>query len=983
MIDGANLNTDEDCCSEQNKYKEKLAFHAKLFECIHDGILAFDKDYVITYWNTPAENIFGWSAEELIGHRVQELYQAAVPDYIWESSLQKLCSEDLIKGQYSVLRKNGQMIYIDVNMKVLRDQQGLFNGAVASFRDYTERKEYELTLKKKEMEYLEIIDGSSEGSFIADLEKGEIYYSTEWKKKLDIEQMSPQEATHVSVTHVHPDDRDLIQKIYRDAIKNKSSKVRMVFRAKTKKTGYIWVLGQAKIIYNQKGKPIKYYGTHTDITELKNIEQELLQSKTQSEFHRKRLDAIIEVCPSAILLVDAADKKITYVNQHAVELHGINYTGVDLHTHVTDIEISRPDGTPYPFEELPVSRALNYGEYVRNREMTIKNREGKRINLTVSAAPLNNAAGELSEVLVIFEDISEQKKLEKKIDKLNDDLISEVNVLKILQKISSNIIQNQDDAQNLYEVILDAAIGLTQASKGNFKLVEEEEGDLKLVAQQGFSERYINYFNYYNKNKGTCAFAYKTKSRVTAEDITQSPIFSGTPDLQVILDEGIKSIQSTPLISRTGRMVGVLSTHYATKHRFDEWELRMLDLLARQAADVIERIFFKKALIQSNKQSIELIKELRKVNENKNKFINMLSHEIRNPLASIMMSLSLLEMAEPGGESARTAQQIAKRQAKQLADLVDDLMDVSRITTNKIRLKKTKLNLNNLIVEIVEENRTFFIEKELLLEIELPQELIIVDADPVRIKQVIQNLLQNSAKFTKKDQKTKIILSKNDSMEEAIISVQDNGIGIKPEILPELFEPFVQVNESLDRTQGGLGLGLSIVKGMVELHGGSVTAYSDGLGKGAQFTIRLPIGLNELNQPEVNGQTFNKGIRPLKILVIDDIPDVAEIICALLNHLGHNVISAFNGIEGIKKAKEYHPDIIFCDIGLPDMTGFEVAEYIQNDEQLKDIYLIALSGYAQLEDIEHSKKSGFNLHLAKPIDAVMMEKVLADIQLKA
>lgn len=566
-------------------------------------------------------------------------------------------------------------------------------------------------------------------------------------------------------------------------------------------------------------------------------------------------------------------------------------------------------------------------------------------------------------------------------DKLNDDLITEVNVLKILQEISSSIIQNQDDTQNLYEVILDAAIGLTQASKGNFKLVEEEEGYLKLVAQQGFSERYISYFNHYNKNKGTCGLAYKTKRRAIAEDVTESPAFTGTPDLQVILDEGIKSIQSTPLISRTGRMVGVLSTHYATKHSFDEWELRMLDLLARQAADVIERILFKKALIKSNKQSIELIKELRKADENKNKFINILSHEIRNPLASIMMSLSLLEMTEPGGESARAAQQIAKRQAKQLADLVDDLMDVSRITTNKIRLKKTKVNLNNLIVEIVEENRALFIEKELLLETELPQELIIIDADPVRIKQVIQNLLQNSAKFTKKDQKTKITLLKNDCMKEVIISVQDNGIGIKPELLPELFQPFIQVNESLDRTQGGLGLGLSIVKGMVELHGGSVTAYSDGLGKGAQFTIRLPSGLNELNQPEVNGQPFKKEIRSLKILVIDDIPDVAEIICALLSHLGHFVVKAFNGIEGIEKALEFHPDIIFCDIGLPDLTGYEVAEYMRNDDQLKSIFLIALSGYAQQEDIERSKKSGFNLHLAKPVDAVALEKVLADIQI--
>ncbi len=614
------------------------------------------------------------------------------------------------------------------------------------------------------------------------------------------------------------------------------------------------------------------------------------------------------------------------------------------------------------------------GEYCQRKD-------GKILYLDVHFKLLKNQQGVFNGFVASFRDITQRKQLEKNLENLRDNLIAEINVLHRLHLISIVLIQHHDDPQILYEEILDAAIELTKASKGNFQLLGEKSGYLKHVAQRGFSGHFMDHFKFVSQDRGSCGLAYKNKERVIIEDVTQSPIFIGMPDLQVILDEGIYTIQSTPLISSSGNFVGVFSTHYTIKHQFEERELQILDLLALQAADAIERTLYKEALIQSNKSAVALVEELSKANENKNRFINLLSHEIRNPLASIMMSLSLLDLVAPGGEQARLAQNIAKRQTIQLSHLVDDMMDVSRITTNKLTLKKGSVEINKLVSQIVEEYKALFAEREVQLESEIPTDVITLNADHTRLKQIIGNLLQNAAKFSLKGQKALITLAKDEQRQEAIISVQDNGIGMMPELLPELFQPFMQISESLDRAQGGLGLGLAIVKGMVELHGGSVNAYSEGLGKGAKFTIRLPLSPHTHRQQEGNQQASGgKSARPLRILVIDDIPDVVEILCPLLRNLGHEVISANKGIEGIRKAKEYRPEVLFCDIGLPEMSGYEVAENIRNDNDLKDVFLIALTGYAQTDDMERAKTSGFDRYLVKPVDLEALEQILSEVK---
>jgi len=389
-----------------------------------------------------------------------------------------------------------------------------------------------------------------------------------------------------------------------------------------------------------------------------------------------------------------------------------------------------------------------------------------------------------------------------------------------------------------------------------------------------------------------------------------------------------------------------------------------------------------KALRQSKQRALALVEELKKIDNQKNQFLSSLSHELRNPLASMMMSLSLVKVAAPDSPQMVQAMDIFERQTIQLSRLVDDLLEVTRITQNKIKLKIDLVELNSLVLRTVNDYKQMFAEKGISFEVKKNPQPVYVLADSTRLIQIMENLLYNALKFTNVGGEVQVIVSKDEGQGEAVLKVNDNGIGIKQELLEDLFLPFVQADISLDHSSGGIGLGLAIVKGMVELHGGKVSAKSDGLGKGAQFIIQLPLEVNQEPQKSFKQEKDWKKSGKRRILVIDDIPDVAEILCSLLRYLGYEVVSAPDGIKGLARAKEFQPDVIFCDIGLPGMNGYEVARNLRRDDRLQDVYLIALSGYAQPEDIERSKEAGFNRHVAKPVDLAKLEQILEeDIQI--
>jgi signal transduction histidine kinase/CheY-like chemotaxis protein len=366
-------------------------------------------------------------------------------------------------------------------------------------------------------------------------------------------------------------------------------------------------------------------------------------------------------------------------------------------------------------------------------------------------------------------------------------------------------------------------------------------------------------------------------------------------------------------------------------------------------------------------------RQLQEANEHKTRFMSVLSHELRNPLTPICNGLYILDHAAPDSDQAARARAVIERQVRHLVRIVDDLLDVTRISRGKFEIQRARVDLVEIVARTLTDYASLFTGANITLESELPSQPIWIDGDPTRIAQIVSNLLTNSAKFARGGA-TWVTVERRG--EQAIVRVRDNGTGFEEQLCEQLFEPFVQADRSLARTAGGLGLGLALVKGLTELHGGRVTATSGGEGKGAEFTVVLPV----LSAPAlVSSEEPRRATppRPRKILVIEDNVDAAVSLKEALDMQGHDVQLAFDGRAGIATAKTWRPEIVLCDIGLPSMSGYEVAESLRSIDGLGRSILIALTGYALPEDQEKAKRAGFDGHLAKPPSLAEIEAVLA------
>jgi signal transduction histidine kinase/response regulator RpfG family c-di-GMP phosphodiesterase len=494
-------------------------------------------------------------------------------------------------------------------------------------------------------------------------------------------------------------------------------------------------------------------------------------------------------------------------------------------------------------------------------------------------------------------------------------------------------------------------------------LVDEAGCRLHLNACAGIPDEEARKIQWLDFGVAVCGCVARDGSRMIAQDISHSE----DPRVALVKSYGVQAYCCHPLIAQ-GKLLGTLSFGTKTRARFAADEVELMHTVADQVATAVERVEAQRALHAANAQLVEA--DLRK-----NEFLAVLSHELRNPLAPIKNSLYILDRAASGGEQARRALGVIDRQATQLSNLVNDLLDVTRITRNKIRLQKQRLELNDLVRRAVEDNRTFFERNEVVLSFDLAPTPVLVSADATRVAQIVGNLLQNAAKFTSRGGRANISIVAE--ARDAVIRVVDNGVGMAPDTVARLFQPFMQADQTLDRSKGGLGLGLALVKGLVELHGGSIQAKSEGLGRGAEFAVRLPLDAGaalEKNAARASSLRVSR-----RVLIIEDNIDAADSLREVLQFDEHEVEVAYNGPQGIAKAREFRPDVVLCDIGLPGMDGFEVARAFRADESLRGMFLIALSGYALPEDLQRASDAGFERHLAKPPSIEQIAQVLADL----
>jgi signal transduction histidine kinase/PleD family two-component response regulator len=537
----------------------------------------------------------------------------------------------------------------------------------------------------------------------------------------------------------------------------------------------------------------------------------------------------------------------------------------------------------------------------------------------------------------------------------------------LLRDLAARLVA-EGDTQVLFDEVLRVAMTITEADGGTIQLLDVDE--LTFAATRGLDSALAAHFVRVDaRSQSSCGQALARGTR-TWVDFDVPPEKDPDGSLRLLFSYGLRCAQSTPLVSRSGRMLGMFSTHWRTHRTLSLREQRFLDLLARQAADLIERMQSEQALRAS-----EL--ELREGAKRKDQFLAVLAHELRNPLAAISAAAQLLLNSRSKPERAAFARDGLQRQVQHMGRLLDDLLDISRLTHGRVQLRMDCVNLPTIVTSAIEMVRPQLEAKQHRLDVQLAEGAVFVHGDAVRLTQVIVNLLHNAAKYTPPGGALRVTLWAEDAM--VMIAVRDNGIGIPNAVLPRIFEMFSE-ESARHGSGGGLGIGLALVKGLVELHGGRVEATSGGGGQGSQFTIVLPLLIQSANeQPQATGRAgtvVTVPTKPTRILVADDNAESAVGWSARLEAQGHVVRTAFDGRTALEEAERFQPEVLLLDIGMPHMNGYEVAQKVRATTWGKRAVLVAIIGWGQAHDQDQAHEAGFDHHLAKPASIDDVEAIL-------
>jgi signal transduction histidine kinase len=434
---------------------------------------------------------------------------------------------------------------------------------------------------------------------------------------------------------------------------------------------------------------------------------------------------------------------------------------------------------------------------------------------------------------------------------------------------------------------------------------------------------------------------------------------SNDPMVQTFKEYGLRVFACNPLLVE-GRLLGTLAFASRRRDQFDGDEVEFLQTISQYVTVAYERL--------------RLIRQLRDTDRRKDEFLATLAHELRNPLAPIRNALEVLSLTGDDDDAAgRETRALMERQLGQMVRLIDDLLDVSRITRGKLELRKERVELATVINNAVDTARPLIESRGHQLFLALPAQPVHLEGDPMRLAQVFSNLLNNAAKYTERGGSIWLTAAARDGM--ATVSVRDTGVGIPAEALPYIFEMFMQVDRSLEKSQGGLGIGLTLVKLLVELHGGVVEARSAGVGAGTAFSVRLPV--SEAPPLPANPPRLAASSSTCRVLVADDNRDAAESMGIMLRLMGNEVRLAYDGEEAVEEAARFHPDLVLLDIGMPRLNGYEAARRIRAEAASPVPRLVALTGWGQDEDKRRASEAGFDEHFTKPVDPEDLVRIVA------
>ena len=908
---------------------------------IGDAVIACDANGTVTFINATAASLTGWAAAEAQGRPLHEVFNiinetTRLPVDNPATLVMALGHVVGLANHTLLIARDGMERPIADSAAPIRDRQGAMLGVVLVFRDVSEERRAQAAVEEQR-KWLETTLESITDAFCGlDHEWRFTYVNRQAEVLLGRDRVSLIGKDHWAE---YPETLGTeLEHAYRRAVTEHA----------TVALEYYFAPHDRWYELNAYPSPDGLAVYFRDVSERKKSELTLRDSE---QHFRELADAM----PQIVWTADT-DGRIDYLNRRWTEFTGkpgtVGNEGWGELLHPDDAGIagtrwaaSTRSGDPFEMQLRLLDRRQNVYRWHLIRTIAIR-----------------DSAGNVSRWFGTSTDIHQQKSAESS--------------LRYLAEVSAELAGVVD-----YEATLQKVARLSVPFFADWSSVDlAEPGGLRklVVAHQDpakvalADELMRDYPPDPDTDSGTFS-VLRTGKPVLVSGITDEMISKAARDprhLRLLRLLDLRAYICVPLVV-SGEIIGLLTFATAESGRtYSEDDLDLAMDLAHRVAIAIE--------------NTKLYQALREADRRKDEFLATLAHELRNPLAPIRNSLEILRLPRGSADTLERARAILERQVHHIVRLVDDLLDVSRVMGGKIELRREPVELAAVIARALEAVQPLIDAQQHELHLSIPTASVLLDADAVRLSQVVCNLLTNAAKYT--DAGGQIWLSADCDEDVAVVRIRDNGIGLEPAMTKRIFDLFVQVDQATTRSQGGLGIGLTLAKNLVEMHNGSIEARSAGIGKGAEFVIRLPLLTGQQyveTRPALTAEnTLGEPGTGSRLLVVDDNQDAAESFAMLLRGQGHQVRVAFSGPAALEMVKDYVPEIVFLDIGMPGMDGYEVARRLRQQTALQDVVLVALTGWGQQEDRRRSSDSGFDHHLVKPLEPEATEALIESARKK-
>jgi PAS domain S-box-containing protein len=959
---------------------------ARLLDATGEAVIVTSLDGVIVFWSRAAERLYGWSTAETLGRNIVDVTPSNVSREQAQQLMDALAAGDTFSGDFAVRHKDGSTFLVNVHDAPWRDDDGKLIGVIGisralanedeatrhlrllaeASRVHAETTDYATTLRNAANALVPALAdvcvvhvGDARRALRRVAEATNDVHAEARIRALRDDEVAP----HVreKIAEVQGTGRvALIEDVTRWALDGGPSGARyqQMIGSLAPRVALLVPLriGDRPIGAMVLAMTTNRRFTEGDIRIAAQVGNRLALAvdtarlRAEADASARRYRSIVAATSQVMWRTDAAGRVKeemplwgTFTGQSTEQMLGHGW-----------LDAIHPDERPN------IERAWKTALESRTAfevEYRLRRRDGGHTWVRDRGVPVLDADGNVLEWVGALEDITDKRTREKT-------LADERAIYETLYRIGRSL-STELDEEKLLQLVTDEATSLTGAEFGAFFFnTTNERGESFLLYTLSGAPREA--FSKFPLPRATPIFAptFKGEGIVRSDDIRKDPRY-GKMGPQPKGHLPVVSYLAVPVITRAGEVLGGLFFGHGQPARFDELHERIATGIAGQAAIALEN-----ARLYARTRASEA--RARDADMRKDEFLAMLGHELRNPLAPIVTALEVLRMRNASGRE----HEVIDRQVRHLTRLVDDLLDVSRIARGKFQLKRTVAPLEPIVGRAIEMVAPLMEQRKHRLMTFLSAASISVDGDATRLTQVFTNLLTNAVKYTPVGGEVRV--SSNVDERGVHVVIEDDGVGIDPELLPRIFEPFVQSARPIDRAEGGLGIGLAIVKSVVELHGGTVEVHSDGRDKGTRITVTLPVraisedSSRDLDRPSALMRARKAGLR---VLVVDDNDDAADLLAEALRHVGHDVAIAHDGPAALRTVESFHPDVAVLDVGLPVMDGYELVQRLRTvlDDHVR---FIAVTGYGQATDRARSKAAGFDVHLVKPIDIPELQRAI-------